>query len=167
MSRIGSMLLLVSVGLLLSGCATLGPKYTPATAVPANRAAVYVYRPGALGAALSPNVQANGVPLADLPAHGYFVYYAAPGELTLTQHTEATTSVTLDVKTGDTYYVKGSVGMGFFVGHPHLVIVSKDVAEQEIKDCKLVPGSIPTAEIVAAGPPAPAAKNSSTSGTKK
>ncbi|HEY2591733.1 MAG TPA: DUF2846 domain-containing protein [Steroidobacteraceae bacterium] len=124
--------------------------------MPTNRAAVYLYRPGSLGAALSPNVVANGVVLAPLPVHGYFVYDAAPGELTLTQHTEATTSVTLDVKTGETYYVKGSMGMGFFVGHPHLVIVSKDVAESEIKDCKLVPGTIPSAETVAAGPPTPA-----------
>ncbi len=144
---------LVSLTLLLSGCASLGAKYTPDTAVPPNRAAVYVYRPGALGGALSPNVQANGVPLADLPAHGYFVYYAAPGELTLTQHTEASTSVTLDVKAGETYYVKGSMGMGFFVGHPHLVIVPNDTAAQEIKDCKLIPATIPSAEVVAAGPP--------------
>jgi hypothetical protein len=96
--------------------------------------------------------------LASLPAHGYFVYYAAPGELTLAQHTEASTSVTLDVKAGETYYAKGSMGMGFFVGHPHLLIVSKDAGESEIKDCKLAPGTIPSAETVAAGPPAPAGK---------
>jgi hypothetical protein len=145
MSRIRTFLLLAILGLSLSGCATLGAKYTPDSNVPANRAAVYVYRPGSLGAAISPNVAANGVTLAALPAHGYFVYYAAPGELTLTEHTEASTSVTLDVKAGETYYVKGSIGMGFFVGHPHLVVVSKDVGESEIKDCKLVPGTIPSA----------------------
>lgn len=144
--------------LMLTGCTTLGAKYTPATAVPSNRAAIYVYRPSAMAPAISPNVQANGVPLLDLPAHGYFVYYAAPGELTLTEHTEATTSVTLDVKSGNTYYVKGSVGIGFFVGHPHLLLVSNDVGEQEIKDCSLVPGTVPTAEAVAAGPPPTTAK---------
>jgi hypothetical protein len=153
-------LALASLCLLFSGCTTLGAKYTPETAVPTNKAAVYVYRPGSLGAAISPNVQANGVPLSDLPAHGYFVYDATPGELTLTAHTEATTSVTLDIKAGETYYVKGSLGMGFFVGHPHLVVVAKDVGESEIKDCKLVPGTIPTAEAVAAGPPPTAAKPS-------
>jgi hypothetical protein len=148
----------VTVSLVLAGCATLGEKYTPAASVPANRAAVYVYRPSAMAPAISPNVQGNGVGLSDLPAHGYFVYYAAPGELTLTAHTEATTSVTLDVKAGETYYVKGSVGMGFFVGHPHLVIVSNDAGAQEIKDCKLVPGTVPTADAVAAGPPVAAKK---------
>ena len=167
MSHIRTLSLLATLGLLLSGCATLGAKYTPDTNVPANRAAVYLYRPGSIGAAISPNVVANGVTLAELPAHGYFVYYAAPGELTLTQHTEATTSVTLDVKASETYYVKGSMGMGFFVGHPHLVVVSKDVGESEIKDCKLVPATIPSAEVVAAGPPTPAQKTpAATAGTK-
>jgi hypothetical protein len=165
MSRIRTLSLLATLGLLLSGCATLGAKYTADMNVPANRAAVYLYRPGSLGAAINPDVVANGVTLAGLPAHGYFVYYAAPGELTLTQHTEASTSVTLDVKAGETYYVKGSMGMGFFVGHPHLVIVSKDVAESEIKDCKLVPSPIPSAETVAAGPP-PAASKTAAAATK-
>ena len=145
--------LLVASALLLSGCATLGAQYSAAGAAPPNRATVYVYRPGAMAPAVSPTVSANGVPLVELPAHGYFVYYAAPGELELAEHTEAKTSVTLDVKAGETYYVKGTVGMGFFVGHPHLVLVDKDTGEKEIKDCKLVPATVPTAETVAAGPP--------------
>jgi hypothetical protein len=153
MTHARTILVLASLCVTFSGCANLGAKYTPEAATPTDRAAVYVYRPGSMGAAISPNVQANGVPLSDLPAHGYFVYDAKPGELTLTAHTEATTSITLDVKAGETYYVKGSLGMGFFVGHPHLVVVTKDVGESEIKDCKLVPGTIPTAETVAAGPP--------------
>lgn len=156
--RARTSLTLAAIGLLLGGCAS-GPKFTPDSAVPANRAAVYLYRPSAVGAAVSPAVTANGVPLAELKAEGYFVYRAAPGELELAQKTEASTSVTLDIKAGDTYYVKGSVGMGFFVGHPHLVIVANDVGMKEITECKLIPGPIPTAEDVAKGPPpAPAKK---------
>jgi hypothetical protein len=147
------MLLLACVIAPLAACTTLGPQFTPDTAVRADRATVYVYRPGTMGAALKPIVTANGVPLADLPAHGYFVYHAAPGELELSQKTESTTSVTLDIKTGQTYYVKGSIGMGVFVGHPHLVIVSNDEGAKDIAACKLVPGEIPTAETVAKGPP--------------
>jgi len=153
--RIRTLLALAGIGLLLGGCAS-GPKFTPDTAVPSNRAAVYVYRPGSLGAAVQPHVTANGVPLAALKPQGYFVYHAAPGELEMAAHTESTSSVTLDIKAGETYYVKGSIGMGFFVGHPHLVIVSNDVGAKEITECKLVEGPIPTAEDVAKGP-APAA----------
>ena len=155
--HIRTILALAGIGLLLGGCAS-GPKFTPDTTVPANRAAVYVYRPGTLGAAVQPNVTANGVPLAALKPQGYFVYHAAPGELELTAHTEAKSSVTLDIKAGETYYVKGSIGMGFFVGHPHLLIVSNDVGAKEIGECKLVEGLIPTAEEVAKGPPPPTPK---------
>jgi Protein of unknown function (DUF2846) len=157
--RIAKILALAGVSILLGGCATLGPKFTPDTAAQPDRGTVYVYRTGSMGAAVHPQVTANGVPLAQLPPQGYFVYHAAPGELELAQKTEATTSVTLDVKAGETYYVKGSIGIGFFVGHPHLVIVSNDVGAKEIVECKLIPGAIPTAEDVARGPPpAPAKK---------
>jgi len=153
MSRARMLLGVLLIGILTSGCATLGPTFTADTAVAADRAAVYVYRsPGLVGGALSPNVAANGVPLADLPSGGYFVYHAAPGEVELSARTEAKTSVTLDAKAGQVYYVKGSIGVGVFVGHPHLVIVTNDIGEREIKECKLVPTRVPTAEAVAAGP---------------
>jgi len=43
------------------------------------------------------------------------------------------------VKAGQIYYLKGTVGVGFFVGHPHLTVVAPPEAEQEITDCKLLP----------------------------
>jgi hypothetical protein len=152
MIKLTSTLALLAAELALGGCATLGAPFAADTQVPADRADVYVYRTSAMGAAIAPTVYANEVPLLTLPPSGYFVYRALPGELTLEQHTEATTSVTLDVKAGETYYVKGSVGMGFFVGHPHLVIVPKEEGENEVRSCKLIPGEVPTAELVAAGP---------------
>lgn len=153
MSRAQMLFSLLIVSFAVSGCATLGPAYTPDTAVQKDKATVYVYRsPGFVGGALSPTVNANGVALEDLPAGGYFVYHAAPGEVELSAKTEAKTSVTLDAKAGQVYYVKGSIGVGVFVGHPHLVLVTNDVGEREITACKLVPGTVPTAEIVAAGP---------------
>ena len=148
-----STLALFASTLALAGCATLGAPFAPDSQQPADRADVYVYRTSAMGAAVAPTVSANKVPLLGLPPGGYFVYRALPGELTLEQHTEATTSVTLDAKAGEAYYVKGSVGMGFFVGHPHLVIVANEDGEREIRQCKLIPGTVPTAEMVAAGPP--------------
>jgi hypothetical protein len=51
---------------------------------------------------------------------------------------ESRSSVTLDVKTGQTYYIKGEVGVGFFVGRPHLMVVSPEITEKEIADCKLI-----------------------------
>jgi hypothetical protein len=157
MKASASTLALFTATLAISGCATLGAPFAPDSQPPSDRADVYVYRISAMGAAIAPTVTANKVPLLTLPPNGYFVYRALPGELTLEQHTESHTSVTLDIKAGETYYVKGSVGMGVFVGHPHLVVVPKEEGEREIRQCKLVPGTVPTAELVAAGPP-PATK---------
>ena len=152
MTMIVFTLALLAVALALGGCATLGAPFAPDTQAPADRADVYVYRISAMGAAIAPTVYANQVPLLGLPPSGYFVYRALPGELTLEQRTEATSFVTLDIKAGETYYVKGSVRMGFSLGHAHLVIVAKEDGEREVRECKLIPGEVPTAEVIAAGP---------------
>jgi hypothetical protein len=49
--------------------------------------------------------------------------------------------VTLDVKAGEVYYIKGTVGVGFFVGRPHLIVVPRAIAENEILECKLIPAA--------------------------
>lgn len=43
------------------------------------------------------------------------------------------------MKSGQVYYIKGSLGVGFFVGRPHLMVVPADVGEKEIAECKLIP----------------------------
>ena len=139
---------------LLSACASVpkgAPPFTPDTSGTADKATVYLYRSsGFAGSGLAPNIEANGVPLADLPAGGYFVYHAAPGEVEFFARTEAKTSVTIDAKAGETYYIKGTISMGAFVGHPHLVLVSNETGAREIKECKQVPTTVPTSEQVAA-----------------
>lgn len=127
---------------LLAGCATTGPQFEPASGVPPDRALVYVYREaGFVGGGLSYMVRANDAEVSTLPAGGYFVYHAAPGEIEFSAKTEARTSVTIDAEAGGTYYIKGTVGVGVFVGHPHLVVVPNDVGAKEIAECKLVPGA--------------------------
>jgi hypothetical protein len=139
-TRLGIMLALCGVSLLAAGCASLGPAYTPVSNAPKDKATVYVYRsPGFAGSAISYKVAVNGVDVSSLPTGGYFVYYATPGENEFSAKTEAKTSVTIDAKRGETYYVKGTMGMGVFVGHPHLVQVDSNAGSQEIAKCKLVP----------------------------
>lgn len=129
-----------AMSLLLGGCATLGSTYTPDTHAPKDKATVYVYRTSGFGgAAISYTVAVNGVDVSSLPSGGYFVYYAAAGENEFTAKTEAKTSVTVDAKAGETYYVKGTIGMGVLVGHPHLTQVTNEVGTKEIASCKLVP----------------------------
>jgi predicted small lipoprotein YifL len=138
-------------GLLLAGCATLGPAYMPEQAVSADQATVYIYRDSKfVGGGVSYTVNGNGAPLAKLSSGSYFVYHALPGEVEFTAQTEAKTSVTVDVKAGEVYYVKGTVGWGVFVGHPHLMLVTREVGEKEIVSCKLAPGSASDPTVAAA-----------------
>jgi hypothetical protein len=140
--RPSAMTFFALAALLLAGCATLGPAYMPEQAAPADKATVYIYRDSKfVGGAVSYTVSGNGTPLAKLSSGSYFVYHAPPGEVEFTAQTEAKTSVTVDVKAGEVYYVKGTVGWGVFVGHPHLMLVTSEVGEKEIVACKLAPGS--------------------------
>lgn len=128
---------------LLSGCATLGPAYKPESGSPVGKATVYVYRDfNVFGGGMTYMVWGNGVPIASLPAGGYFVYHAPPGKVQLSAKSEASTSVTVEAKSGEVYYVKGTIGLGIFVGRPRLVLVPKEVGEKEIAGCKLVPESM-------------------------
>lgn len=128
--------------LLLAACAATGPKFESEAAPPEGRATVYIYREsGFVGSGVAYTVSANGVEIAALPAGGYFVYHAAPGEIEFTAKTEAKTSVTIDARAGAAYYIKGTIGVGFFVGHPHLTVVPNDVGAKEIAECNLVPGA--------------------------
>jgi len=139
MKKRSLVLLLLLIGLfLLSSCAT-GPAFKKIETIPENMGLVYIYRPGkAMGAAVSYQVKANGVPITRLNPGGYYAYLAKPGEIEFSAKTESTSSITIDIKPGETYYLKGTVGIGFFVGRPHLVVVTPEVGEKEIVKCKLL-----------------------------
>jgi hypothetical protein len=139
--------------LLLSGCATLGPKFEAAPGTPADKAMIYVYREsGFVGGGASYMVRINDADISTLPAGGYFAYLSTPGEVEISARTEAKTSVTLDAKAGQTYYIKGTIGIGVFVGHPHLTVVANEVGAAEIAQCSLVPDARTEAEVALAGP---------------
>lgn len=56
------------------------------------------------------------------------------GESEVWGKTESKSSlVTLDVKKGETYCVKGGVGIGFLVGRPNLEIADMDTQKKSLK----------------------------------
>lgn len=131
--------LLVSA-FLLPGCATLGPPFQKVEKIPDNMGLVYIYRPAKLmGGAIAYEVEANKVLVTHLPAGGYYPYFAKPGEIEFSAQTESKSAVTIDVKAGETYYIKGTIGIGFFVGRPHLIVVPREEGAKEIAECKLIP----------------------------
>ena len=78
-----------------------------------------------------------------LKAGSYFIHRAIPGKHTYSAETEARSSVTLDVKAGQTYYVEGGIGMGFWAGRPQLTEVTKSVADKLLPELKYLRLSTP------------------------
>ena len=125
-----------------SGCATLGPVYTKVDKVPEDTGLVYIYRPSSfIGGGVAYDVKVGETVVTTLHSGGYYPYFSKPGEVEFWAKTESRSAVTVDVKTGKVYYLKGTVGVGFFVGRPHLMVVPEDVGEKEISECKLIPES--------------------------
>jgi len=126
--------------LLITGCASLGPVYFKADKIPDNSGLVYFYRPSSFfGSGVSYDIKNDDTVITTLYNGGYYPYFCAPGEKEFWAEIETKSSITLDVKTGQTYYVKGEVGVGFLVARPHLMVVTPEIAEKEIVGCKLIP----------------------------
>lgn len=128
--------------LLMTGCASLGPNYSKVDLIPNNSGLVYFYRPSSfVGGGVFYDIKNGETVITTLYNGGYYPYFSASGEKEFWAQTESKSSITLDVKTGQTYYIKGEVGVGFLVGRPHLMVVAPEIAEKEIADCKLIPNN--------------------------
>lgn len=133
-------LMFLIVALMLSSCASLGPKFQKVETLQKNKGLVYIYRPKKfVGGGVSYTVAADQTPVTKLYNGGYYPYFSNPGEIEFWAKTEAKSSVTLDVKPGKTYYIRGTVTVGALVGRPHLMIVEPSIGEVEIKECNLIP----------------------------
>ena len=141
----------------LSGCATSGDAFVPQASVPEGKALVYVYRNGALhGVVFTPTVTLGNDIKIPLSVSGYYPYVASPGPMLIRITNVGTRSFTLDVKAGQTYYVRGGLVV-LAAGFPALGQVSADQALPELKDCKRITKTSPvTAADVAAAASAPA-----------
>ena len=123
----------------------LGSSFQPTAKIPADKAVVYIYRPtgsGAGGAAIPFDVKANGKIVTTLVQGGYCVYVTEPGAIEFTAFDTgfmaptSTSSITVDAKAGQAYYLKGAHGKGLG-GRAHLESASPEVAANEIANCKV------------------------------
>jgi len=130
---------LISSFIFLQGCATLGPAFQKTETIPDGVGLVYIYRPDSfIGAAVAYDVKVGETVITELPNGGYFAYFSNPGEVEFWAKTESKSAVTLDIKQNQIYYIKGTIGVGFLVGRPHLMIVTSEVGEKEISECKMI-----------------------------
>ncbi len=74
------------------------------------------------GIAVTYNIREGKEVLGPIKSGTYFFVQTTPGPHTYTASTETKASRTIQVEAGKTYYVKCSVEVGFFVGHPALTM---------------------------------------------
>ena len=128
-----------------SGCAKLPQRAdyikeaAPQMAADENHALIYFVRPSAFsGGGMSYFVHEDATPIGVLKSGSYFMHRALPGKHTYWAETEARASVLLDVKAGETYYVEGGVGLGFWAGRPELREVTKAVVDGYMPDLEYI-----------------------------
>jgi hypothetical protein len=73
-----------------------------------------------VGSMVSFKVREGEQELGKLSSGTYFVAQVPPGAHAYTVHSEAKDVLNLEVESGQTYYVQGSISMGVMVGRPNL-----------------------------------------------
>lgn len=116
------------------------PAATPEAAAPAEAAAttaaassgkvgapadgkgqIVFFRPSKFtGAAIGFKVREGETELGKLRSGKYFIASVEPGTHEYTVHSEAKDVLTMEVEAGETYYVQGTITMGFMAGRPNL-----------------------------------------------
>jgi len=117
----------------LSGCASPGPpggEMQPLSAVPASKGRVFFYRDNTfMGGAVRPDILLNGQVVGVSRPGTYFVADVAPGTCEVMARTETTVTLSLDIRAGETHYIRSAISMGLLVGR----IQFTQVTEQEAR----------------------------------
>lgn len=138
--RVTILLLMSTLLLFEAGCAASGAAFQSIGQTPEGKALVYIYRPNSmLGGAIRYHVAVGDERIVYLIRGGYFPYLADPGETEFWARTEAKTSVSENLRAGQTYYLKGGVGVGLGVGRPKLEFVSEEAGKPQVEKCVLLP----------------------------
>jgi uncharacterized protein DUF2846 len=133
---------LVILGLVvISSCtpSNFGPRFDKIDNIPPNAGLVYLYRSERFrGAKVWFYVTANGEVMGPLYNDGYYPYFSKPGKTVfnaesyydgkmILDHT-----VSIEVQAGHTYYIRATT-------LPQILeLVTPDIGEKEIKDCKII-----------------------------
>jgi len=125
----------------LTSCASVEKDTSPPRVDRAEpgKALVIFYRESKLvGSAVGFDVRDNGVKIGGLPNGSFFAYQATPGEHTFSAATENTDESVLTVEPAKTYYIRGSIEMGVWVGRPNLMIMNADEGKSASRGLKRV-----------------------------
>jgi len=144
-----------TVILLLHGCAS-GPRFEGMTAVPENKALLYIYREAQmLGAADSFEIFVNGKEIVKMTNGGYYVHTLEPGPVVISHRPgyglggqvptaifrafepEKKGLISFNAEPNGVYYVEWKVE----VSGPKMATRDYEAAINTLKDCKLLEAS--------------------------
>ena len=136
-----SKLFFILIGiLLLSSCATSGPKFIEMAPTISNLSPesgrIFIYRTTALGAAVQPEVTLNGEVIGKAVPKGFFYVDREAGNYEIMTSTEVKRKLSLILDKGQTRYVRLNISIGFFMGHVYPELVDQEIGEKEIQDCR-------------------------------
>ena len=125
----------------LSGCGAKGVKFGGFETPKQDESMLYVYRDkGFGGSAVTYDVKVTTqnptqtIVIGTIKNGGFLkANLKANEEVEVWAKTEAKSSVTIETKPNEIYCVKASVGMGFFVGRPHLKQVDMQTGQKDIE----------------------------------
>jgi hypothetical protein len=89
------------------------------------------------GSAIRYKVRENGVELCKVKSGTFCTVTVPVGKHEYLVHSEAKDALTLEVESGETYYVLAGISMGFMAGHPNLSPSDKatfDKMKDKLKD---------------------------------
>ncbi len=103
-------------------------------AAPDQQATIVFFRPSHFaGGAIGFIVREGTAELGKLRNGSYFVAHVAPGAHQYVVHSEAKDTLSMEVEAGQTYYVIGSISVGFLAGRPNIA-PSDAAAFEAVKD---------------------------------
>lgn len=127
---------------LLSGCASVPMASQSADAdaksfnVDAAKANIYVYRNETFGAALKMPVTIDNAAAGETASKSYIFRQVSPGSHTITSQGKSTLSV--DAKAGQNYFVWQEVKMGLISGGSQLQLVDEAKGKAGVAECQMV-----------------------------
>jgi len=143
MKTLKTLAAVLAVGALMSGCASvsMGDPQRDASLktfpVPADKAAIYVYRNENFGGAIKMPVTLDGKDMGSTAAKTYLYSEVEPGSHVLVSKTENDSVLKVDTVAGRIYYVWQEVKMGLIAARSKLQLVDEKEGQDGVKESKL------------------------------
>lgn len=101
-------------------------------------ASVYIFRDGFLGNQIHTDIFVDGKILGKIFGSTYLYIELPPGEHTITSHLIGYASLKLNMKKGETYFIRDVISPGVYNATASLVPIDREAGENAVRSCRLV-----------------------------